>query len=85
MSRYRVLNATEWASSENNRQPKKNNCDRHQRRAGDISQQDEEDRDDGKDGCDVVLHNFSLVSLPRLWRELVCSKVPEQIDFEFWK
>ena len=48
------------ASSENNRQPEQDDCDRHKRRAGDVSDQDEEDRDDGEDCCDVVVHSFSI-------------------------
>ncbi len=38
-----------------------NDCDRHERRAGDVSDQDEEDRDDGEDCCDVVVHSFPIV------------------------
>jgi hypothetical protein len=54
------------ASPENNRQPEQDDCDRHKRRAGDVSDQDEEDRDDGEDCCDVVVHSFSIVGLPTL-------------------
>src|SRR4029453_4294566 len=54
------------ASPENNRQPEQDDCDRHKRRAGDVSEQDEEDRDDGEDCCDVVVHSFSIVGLPTL-------------------
>jgi hypothetical protein len=46
------------ASPENNRQPKQDDCDRYKRRAGDVSDQDEDDRDDGEDCCDVVVHSF---------------------------
>lgn len=51
------------ASPENNRQPEQDDCDRHKRRAGDVSDQDEDDRDDGEDCCDVVVHSFSIVGL----------------------
>lgn len=54
------------ASPENNRQPEQDDCDRHKRRAGDVSDQDEDDRDDGEDCCDVVVHSFSIVGLPTL-------------------
>jgi len=54
------------ASPENNRQPEQDDCDRHERRAGDVSDQDEDDRDDGEDCCDVVVHSFSIVGLPTL-------------------
>ena len=54
------------ASPENNRQPEQDDCDRHKRRAGDVSDQDEEDGDNGEDCCDVVVHNFSIVGLPTL-------------------
>jgi hypothetical protein len=53
------------ASPENNRQPEQDDCDRHKRRAGDVSDQDEDDRDDGEDCCDVVVHSF-IVGLPTL-------------------
>jgi hypothetical protein len=53
-----ALNSAKCVSSENNRQRKENNCDRHKWRASEISRQDEEDRDDSEDCCDVVLHNF---------------------------
>ena len=43
-------------STENNRQPEQDDCDRHERRAGDVSEQDKEDRDEGEDCCDVVVH-----------------------------
>ena len=46
------------ASPENNRQPEQDDCDRHKRRAGDVSDQDEDDRDDGEDCWDVVVHSF---------------------------
>src|SRR5678815_1529178 len=46
------------ASPENNRQPEQDDCDRHKRRAGDVSDQDEEDGDNGEDCCDVVVHSF---------------------------
>jgi hypothetical protein len=54
------------ASSENNRQREQDDRDRHKRRAGDVSDQDEEDRDGGEDCCDVVVHSFSIVCLPTL-------------------
>jgi hypothetical protein len=54
------------ASPENNRKPEQDDCDRHKRRAGDVSDQDEDDRDDGEDCCDVVVHSFSIVGLPPL-------------------
>ena len=59
--KYFELNPAECVSSENNRQRKQDDCDRHERCAGDVSEQDEEDRDDGEDCCDVVVHNFSIV------------------------
>ena len=46
------------ASPENNRQPEQDDCDRHKRRAGDVSDQDEDDRDDGEDCWDVVVRSF---------------------------
>src|SRR4029077_8298681 len=51
---------------ENNRQREQDDCDRHKRRAGDVSDQDEDDRDDGEDCCDVVVPSFSVVGLPTL-------------------
>jgi hypothetical protein len=51
------------ASPENNRQPEQDDCNGHKRRAGDVSDQDEDDRDDGEDCCDVVVHSFSIVGL----------------------
>jgi hypothetical protein len=54
------------ASPENNRQTEQDDCDRHKRRAGDVSDQDENDRDDSEDCCDVVVHSFSIVGLPTL-------------------
>jgi hypothetical protein len=50
------LNPAECVSPENNRQRKQDDCDRHERCAGDVSEQDEEDGDDGEDCCDVVVH-----------------------------
>ena len=64
MSRLRLLNPAECVSSENNGQSKEDNRDRHQGRTGDVSQQNEEDRDDGEDCCDVVLHNFLSWGFP---------------------
>jgi hypothetical protein len=61
-----LLNPAECASSENDRQPEQDDCDRHERRAGDISEQDEENRDDGEDCCDVVVHSFPIVYRVRL-------------------
>ena len=55
------LNPAECVSPENDRQPEQDDCDRHERRAGNVSEQDEEDRDDGEDCCDVVIHSFSIV------------------------
>jgi hypothetical protein len=63
------------ASPENNRQPEQDDCDRHKRRAGHVSKQDEEDRDDGEDCCDVVVHSFPIVGFPTLPREVTWSKV----------
>jgi hypothetical protein len=51
------------ASPENNRQPEEDDCDRHERRAGDVSDQDEDDRDDGEDCSDVVVHSFYVLGL----------------------
>jgi hypothetical protein len=61
-----ALNPAKRVSSENNRERKENNCDRHKRRASEISRQDQEDRDDSEDCCDVVLHNFLSRGLPTL-------------------
>ena len=46
------FNALHWI-------PEQDDCDRHERRAGNVSEQDEEDRDDGEDCCDVVVHTLS--------------------------
>ena len=54
------LHLAECVSPENNREPKQDDCDRHERRAGDVSEQDEQDGDDGEDCCDVVLHSFLI-------------------------
>ena len=72
------LNPAECISSENNRQPEQDDCDRHERRAGDVSEQDEEDRDDGEDCCDVVVHSFPIVGLSTLPCEVIWSKILEQ-------
>jgi len=56
-----LLNPAESASPENNRQSEQNDCDRHERRAGDVSQQNEKDRDDGEDCGEVVVHSFPIV------------------------
>jgi hypothetical protein len=61
--RSAVSQTSASASPENNRQPEQDDCDRHKRRAGDVSEQDEDDRDDGEDCCDVVVHSFSIVGL----------------------
>ncbi len=53
------------ASPENNCQSEQDDCDRHERRAGDVSDQDEDDRDDGEDCCDVVVHSFYIMGLRR--------------------
>jgi hypothetical protein len=42
------ISMTQCASPENNRQCEQDDCDRHERRAGDVSEQDEDDRDDGE-------------------------------------
>jgi hypothetical protein len=63
------------ASPENNRQPEQDDCDGHKRRAGDVSDQDEEDGDNGEDCCDVVVHSFPIVGLPTLR----CERNPVQI------
>ena len=55
------LNPTQSLAPENNRQPEEDDCDRHERRAGDVSDQDEDDRDDGEDCCDAVAHSFPIV------------------------
>ena len=65
------LNTPQSLSPENNRQPEQDDCDRHERRAGDVSDQDENDRDDGEDCCDVVVHSFSIVGLPTLPCEII--------------
>jgi hypothetical protein len=57
---------------ENNRQPEQDDCNRHQRRAGDVSDQDEDDRDDGEDCCDVV------TQAPAPVEEDACLKRPLQ-------
>src|SRR5437764_570711 len=56
-----LLNPAESASPENNRQSEQNDCDRHKRRAGDVSEKDEKDRDDGEDCGEVVVHSFPIV------------------------
>jgi hypothetical protein len=56
MSDMAGLNPAKCVSPENNRQPEQDHCDRHKRRAGDVSEQDEEDGDDGEDCCNVVVH-----------------------------
>jgi len=65
-------------SYENNGQREQDDCDRHKRRAGDVGDQDEDNRDDGKDCCDVVVHSFAIVGLPTLSCEVIWSKVFEQ-------
>src|SRR6202011_3098051 len=61
-----VSKASDSASPENNRQREQDDCDRYERRAGDVSDQDEDDRDDSEDCCDVVVHSFPIVGLPTL-------------------
>ena len=78
---FRSLDATPKSSPENNRQPEQDDCDRHERRAGDVSEQDEKDRDDGEDCCDVVVHSFPIVGLPTLPCKVVWSKILEQDRF----
>ena len=56
-----LLNPAESACPENNRQPEQNDCDWHEWRAGDVSEQDEEYRDDGEDCCEIVVHSFPIV------------------------
>jgi hypothetical protein len=63
------LNPAERVSAENDCQPEQDDCDRHERRAGDVSEQDEENRDDGEDCSDVVIHSFPIVGLPRVPRK----------------
>ena len=58
---YFELNPVECVSAENDRQPEQDDCDRHERRASDVSEQDEENRDDGEDCSDVVVHSFAVV------------------------
>jgi hypothetical protein len=70
-----ALNPAECVSPENNRQPEQDDCDRHERRAGDVSEQDEEDRDGGEDCCDVVVHSFPVVGLPTLPCDVIRNKV----------
>jgi len=53
------------ASPENNCRSEQDDCDRHERRAGDVGDQDEDDRDDGEDCSDVVVHSFYIVGLRR--------------------
>ena len=55
------LDPAKCASAENDRQPEQDDCDRHERRPGDVSEQDEENRDDGEDCCDVQVHSFLVV------------------------
>jgi hypothetical protein len=55
------LNSAECVSPENNRQPEQDDCDRYERRAGDVSEQDEENRDNGEDCCNVEVHSFPVV------------------------
>jgi hypothetical protein len=55
------LDPAERVSAENDRQPEQDDCDRHERRASDVSEQDEENRDDGEDCSDVVVHSFPVV------------------------
>src|SRR5213078_1321531 len=72
-----LLNPAESASPENNRQSEQNDCDRHKRRAGDVSEKDEKDRDDGEDCGEVVVHSFPIVYASGI----VCSKVFERNRF----
>lgn len=68
------LDPAERASAENDRQPEQDDSNRHERRAGDVSEQDEEDRDDGEDCGDVVVHNF----LSWVLQMLSCEAFSEQ-------
>src|SRR6266480_4579976 len=72
-----LLNPAESASPENNRQSEQNDCDRHERRAGDVSEQDEKDRDDGEDCGEVVVHSFPIVYRV----ELSAARFLNVIDF----
>src|SRR4029077_7023315 len=63
------------ASPENNRQPEQDHCDRHEWRTGDVSEQDEEDRDDGEDCCDVVIHSFPIVYRVRLSGAMFLNRI----------
>jgi len=69
------LNPSESASTENNRQPEQDDCDWHQRRAGDVSEQDEEDRDAGENCCEVVVHSFSIVYRVRLSGAMFLNRI----------
>jgi hypothetical protein len=69
------LNPTQSLSPENNREPEQDDCDRYEWRAGDVSNQDEDGRDDGEDDCDAVVHRFSIVGVPTLPREVIWTKV----------
>src|SRR6266496_918203 len=80
-ARFFELNPAECVSPENNGQPEQDDCDRHERRTGDVSEQDEEDRDDGEDCCDVVVHSFPVVGLRTLPCEVIWGKILEQDRF----
>ena len=68
------LNPTQSLSPENNRQAKQNHCDRHKRRAGDVSDQDEDDREDRENCCNAVVHSFLLMGWPTLPCKVIGSK-----------
>ena len=55
------LDPADCVSPKNSRQPEQDDCDRHERRAGDVSKQDEENRDDGENCCDGIVHSFPNV------------------------
>jgi hypothetical protein len=81
---FRSLDASPRSSSENNRQPEQDDCDRHERRAGDVSEQDEEYRDNGEDCCDVVVHSFLSWVCRRYRVRLSGARFLNRTDFEFW-
>jgi hypothetical protein len=73
-------------SSEYDRKPKKNYCDRHERRSGDVGDEHEDDRDNGEDGGYSKVHSLSwvcryLITQDQLKQDfmdhLVCSVYPE--------
>lgn len=58
-SSYKILR-TQFASAppENDRQPKEDYGHRDERRSGDVGDEDQDDRDSGKDGGNIVTHSF---------------------------